>query len=199
MKLTLTAVNVVIGFTAILLTLRTLRFRRLPDPAAGTDTPSSKPLDRRASGAVELAEYRPRRLCRQSRDGLQLLLRGGEKAVGRAEVVQDRTPAGRPDALQRVEDRPERARIPLLPVERDREAMRLVADALEQLQPGIVAVEQDRLRTAGHEHLLLALRERDDGDARQPAVAWIASSAAASCPLPPSITTRFGTAAKLSS
>jgi uncharacterized membrane protein YbhN (UPF0104 family) len=34
MKLTLTAVNVILGFTAILLTLRTLRFRRLPDPAA---------------------------------------------------------------------------------------------------------------------------------------------------------------------
>ena len=31
MKLTLTAVNVVLGFAAILLTLRTLRFRRLPD------------------------------------------------------------------------------------------------------------------------------------------------------------------------
>jgi len=41
MKLTLTAVNVVIGFAAILLTLRTLRFRRLPDPASGTDTPST--------------------------------------------------------------------------------------------------------------------------------------------------------------
>jgi uncharacterized membrane protein YbhN (UPF0104 family) len=34
MKLTLTVVNVVIGFTAILLTLRTLRFRRMSDPAA---------------------------------------------------------------------------------------------------------------------------------------------------------------------
>jgi uncharacterized membrane protein YbhN (UPF0104 family) len=33
MKLTLTAVNVALGFAAILLTLRTLRFRRLPDPA----------------------------------------------------------------------------------------------------------------------------------------------------------------------
>jgi len=43
MKLTLTIVNVVIGFTAILLTLRTLRFRRLPNPAAGADVtgPSS--------------------------------------------------------------------------------------------------------------------------------------------------------------
>ena len=34
MKLTLTAVNVILGFAAILLTLRTLRFRQLPDPAA---------------------------------------------------------------------------------------------------------------------------------------------------------------------
>jgi hypothetical protein len=33
MKLTLTAVNVLLGFAAILLTLRTLRFRGLPDPA----------------------------------------------------------------------------------------------------------------------------------------------------------------------
>lgn len=37
MKLTLTVVNVVIGFTAILLTLRTLRFRGLPDPEPETD------------------------------------------------------------------------------------------------------------------------------------------------------------------
>ena len=37
MKLTLTVVNVVIGFTAILLTLRTLRFRRIPDPTAEAD------------------------------------------------------------------------------------------------------------------------------------------------------------------
>lgn len=39
MKLTLTVVNVVVGFTAILLTLRTLRFRRLPDPTPGADAP----------------------------------------------------------------------------------------------------------------------------------------------------------------
>lgn len=38
MKLTLTAVNVVVGFTAILLTLRTLRFRRMSDPAVEADT-----------------------------------------------------------------------------------------------------------------------------------------------------------------
>ena len=34
MKLTLTCVNVIVGFTAILLTLRILRFRRSSDPAA---------------------------------------------------------------------------------------------------------------------------------------------------------------------
>jgi uncharacterized protein (TIRG00374 family) len=38
MKLTLTGVNIVVGFTAILLTLRTLRFRRASDPAAAGDT-----------------------------------------------------------------------------------------------------------------------------------------------------------------
>jgi uncharacterized membrane protein YbhN (UPF0104 family) len=38
MKLTLTCVNVIVGFTAILLTLRTLRFRRASDPAASADT-----------------------------------------------------------------------------------------------------------------------------------------------------------------
>jgi uncharacterized membrane protein YbhN (UPF0104 family) len=39
MKLTLTAVNVVLGFTAILLTLRTLRFRGVARPAEGSESP----------------------------------------------------------------------------------------------------------------------------------------------------------------
>jgi glycosyltransferase 2 family protein len=38
MKLTLTFVNAVVGFAAILLTLRTLRFRRASDPDAAADT-----------------------------------------------------------------------------------------------------------------------------------------------------------------
>jgi hypothetical protein len=38
MKLTLTCVNVVVGFAAILLALRTLKFRRASDPAAAGDT-----------------------------------------------------------------------------------------------------------------------------------------------------------------
>ena len=55
--------------------------------------------------------------------------------------MQDRTPARRPDALERVENRRERPRIALLPVEGDGEPMGLVANALEQLQPRIVPVE----------------------------------------------------------
>ena len=38
MKLTLTCVNVIVGFAAILLTLRTLRFRRESDPDAAAGT-----------------------------------------------------------------------------------------------------------------------------------------------------------------
>ena len=37
MKITLTAVNVLVGFSAILLTLRTLRIRQLPDPVTETE------------------------------------------------------------------------------------------------------------------------------------------------------------------
>jgi hypothetical protein len=52
-------------------------------------------------------------------------------------------------------------------VERDGEAVRLVTDPLEQLQPRIVAVEHDRLGSSGHEDVLVTLRQRDHGDARQ--------------------------------
>jgi uncharacterized membrane protein YbhN (UPF0104 family) len=40
MKITLTAVNIVIGFAAILVTLRTLRIRRLPVPVSGAGSGS---------------------------------------------------------------------------------------------------------------------------------------------------------------
>jgi len=38
MKLTVTCVNVIVGFMAILLALRTLRFRRASDPDAAANT-----------------------------------------------------------------------------------------------------------------------------------------------------------------
>ena len=80
----------------------------------------------------------------------------------------------------------------------DREAVRLVADALEQLQLGGRVVEHERVRAAGHEDLLEPLRQRDHRDA---ALAKPASGSrpAESWPLPPSITIRFGSAAKLAS
>jgi hypothetical protein len=46
-------------------------------------------------------------------------------------------------------------------VEVEREAVRFVADPLQQLERGRVAVEDNRLRIARQEDLLLALRERD--------------------------------------
>lgn len=52
MRLILTIVNVVVGFTAILITLRTLRFRRISGPAAGAD---ASPPDER-SGRSEAAQ-----------------------------------------------------------------------------------------------------------------------------------------------
>ena len=45
--------------------------------------------------------------------------------------------------------------------------MRLVADPLEQLEAARVAGKHDGVDAAGHEDLLLALRERDDRHARQ--------------------------------
>ena len=50
-------------------------------------------------------------------------------------------------------------------MELDREAVRLVADALEELELGRVVWQHDRLTAARNEHLLDALRERDDRDA----------------------------------
>jgi hypothetical protein len=52
-------------------------------------------------------------------------------------------------------------------MEAEREAVRLVADPLQQLQPWRMAVELDRVRPVGDEHLLVPLGQRDHGDARQ--------------------------------
>ena len=52
-------------------------------------------------------------------------------------------------------------------MESQRRAVGLVADPLQELEPGIVPLEHDRLGAARDVHLLLPLRERHDGDARQ--------------------------------
>ena len=200
MRLTLTAVNVVLGFTAILLTFRTVRFRKAT--AGAEPGPPRSGLRRCAGPPVRWSWPNTDRAVFAGRPGhaLELLLRRGEEAVGRAEVLQDRPPARRADAVERVEDRLERARVALLPVERDREPVRLVADPLEQLQPRVVrgraGSARDRPGTNTSSSRFASAITATRGS---PAVACIASSAAASCPLPPSMTTRFGTVAKLSS
>ena len=49
-------------------------------------------------------------------------------------MLQQRAPADRADALERVEDRLARPRRPPLAVEAEREAVRLVPDPLQQLR-----------------------------------------------------------------
>src|SRR3954471_8777250 len=96
-----------------------------------------------ASGLVQLRVNRPRRLCRNAGDPLELLLRRGDKALRGAEVLEQRAAAHRPDSLQLVEDRREGPRVPALPVKADREPVCLVANALQQLQAGRMRIEAD--------------------------------------------------------
>src|SRR5207302_8503918 len=108
-----------------------------------------------------------RGLGRDARNALELLLRGRDHALDRAEVLEERPAARRPDAFELVEEGGEAARLAPLPVEAEGEAVRLVAQTLQELKPRVVAREHDRLGPAGDEDLLDALRERNDCDARQ--------------------------------
>ena len=110
---------------------------------------------------------RARRLGRDAGDAFELLLGRLEHPLGRAEVLEQRAAPGRADTFDLVEHRLARRRVAALPVERDREAVRLVADPLQQLQPGRVIRQQDRLRPAGNEDLLDPLGERDHRHPRQ--------------------------------
>src|SRR3954451_22820302 len=134
-------------------------------------TPSTMPrispgagLTASAAGLVQPAVEVARELAGHAGDRLELLPRGGEHRLGRAEVVEERALSRRADARQIVEDRRGHRPVAADPVVRDREAVGLVADALEQLELRRVVVEQDRVRLAREEHLLDPLGERDDDD-----------------------------------
>ena len=105
--------------------------------------------------------------CGSPRNALELLLRRFQEPLDGAEVAQDGPPARRSDPGQRLEDRLEGLRAPLLAVVSERPPVRLVADLLEELERRARPVEGDRVGHAGDEDLLLALREGDDRDARQ--------------------------------
>src|SRR5258707_9305121 len=110
---------------------------------------------------MELLVDAPRCLRGNARNALELLRGGGDHLVDGAEVLEQRaTPRGT-DTLEVVEDRSEAARLATLAVEAEREPVCLVADALQQLKPGVVPREHDRVAAAGDEDLLDPLGERD--------------------------------------
>ena len=140
-----------------------------------------------AAGLVQLRVDRARGLRRHARDAFELLLARREQPLDRAEVPQQRAPPRRPDAGEVVEDRLASRALAALPVEAEREAVRLVADPLQQLEPG---------RVRGRARSARAVRARRPppraSRARSPRRAAgrtpaSPSSAAESWPLPPSI------------
>ena len=105
-------------------------------------------------------------LGRHAGHALEVLARRGQHRLRRAEVLEQRALAGRADAGQPVEDRLRHRGVAAGAVVGDREAVRLVADALEQLQLRRVVGEHAAGRaTPGQEDLLDALGQRDDDDA----------------------------------
>ena len=82
-------------------------------------------------------------------NALQLLGRRLEQPLRRAEVLDQRSLASRADAGQCVEDRFAGLRIAAAAVEAEGEAVRLVADPLQELEAGRVALEDDRLGRPG--------------------------------------------------
>ena len=167
MKLTLTVVNVVLGFAAILLTLRTLRFRGLPARLPRRDSLLSEltsPALR--CGAAGRRPRAPSSPAVPERPRAPPARRRGSGRPNRSGAGSPACATGpMPSSVSKIDSNARVSR--RLPVKRDREPVRLVADALQQLEPRVVPIEQDRLRAAGNEHLLLPFRERDDGDARQ--------------------------------
>src|SRR4051812_37113277 len=117
-------------------------------------------------GPVELLVYLAAYFARQTGHCLELLAGGGEEPLRRPEVLQQRPLAGRTDAWELVEDRPpEQAAVAAAAMVLDREAVRLVADPLQQARGLGVGGEVERRGAAGHVDLLQPLGEADDGDA----------------------------------
>src|ERR1700754_3567749 len=91
----------------------------------------------------------------------QLLATGAEKAVWGPEVAQQGSLPGRSDTADTVENRRGHRLIAATAVEGDREAVRLVADPLQQPQGVRSLLQQDRVAPPGYEHLLDPFGEAD--------------------------------------
>ena len=141
--------------------------RRGERVVAAMASANSTPCRAVATDAVQVVVDRAADRRRQSRDRLELRARGLEQARRRRRSARSARAGARrrrPAACRAATPsgpRPARA------VPAQREAVRLVADLLQQLQARRLARQQHRVRAAGEVDLLLALGERDDRDARQ--------------------------------
>src|SRR5215217_3791461 len=98
---------------------------------------------------VQVGVEVPRHLLREPGDALELLPGGGQHGLGRAEVLQKRTLAGRPDAREVVHDRLRHGLVAADAVVGDGKAVGLVAYALEQLELRRLVREHDRVGLPG--------------------------------------------------
>src|SRR5580693_7944542 len=114
--------------------------------------------------------------CEKRKDGIgelradfrrQLLSRRAPDACQAAESDQERAAAARADAGNFVELRPEVAHGARAAVEGDREAVRLVSNALHEQQRRIVTGQGDRILAIAHVQQLLLLREADGHQIRE--------------------------------
>ena len=100
--------------------------------------------------------------------GRQFLARRAPHARQAAERRQQRPAPARPDARHVVELRSQIAHRPRAAMKRDREAMRFVADALDQQQRRIVGAERDRILAIARVEQLFFLRDADRDEVREP-------------------------------
>ena len=142
-----------------------------------------------AACLVQVRVDRPRRRGGEIGQAYQLLWQDLEEPLRRAEVPQERAPARRADACSVskivLNERASR-RWRWKPSAKRCASSR---NRCRSCRPGECGSSTIGSGRSGHEDLLHALRERDHGDAGR-SYSCIAASAAESCPLPPSITTR---------
>ena len=119
-------------------------------PGASSRRPTRRRRSRwlAAPRLVQLGVDGARRLRGEPGNALQLLLRGLRRTAPPSRSGAGSPAGGRPDPLQVVEDRLERARVAASTVEPDREPVRLVPSTLEKLQPRVVPRQAGSARLA---------------------------------------------------
>src|SRR5687768_9204625 len=101
---------------------------------------------------MQLAMDLASQLARDPGNGLELLAAGGHQAIGRSEVLEQGALSHRPHAGQVVEQRPGHLLAPALTMEVEREAVRLVANPLQEAKRLGVGRDRYRVGAAGDEY-----------------------------------------------